>query len=158
MAADPGSANGDQPVDMGPGGPVGPVAAGAPITPLAVPAAGPAMVSTFGDLFSGAGGKSPVASRYAGRVQEVAAPPLLAPESPELPPGMTESTAVSRSLPGLQTSVTESAFPATIISTPKVFPVNRWDPLAASLLVVLAGLAREGLKAWRRRASQVWPI
>ena len=71
--------------------------------------------------------------------------------------GVTQSEAVSRSLPGLQTSATESAFPATVISTPKVFPVNRWDPLAASVLVVLAGLAREGIKAWRRRAVQVWP-
>ena len=58
----------------------------------------------------------------------------------------------------LQTSVTESAFPARIISTPKVFPVNRWDPLAAALLVMAAGLAREGLKAWRRRAANIWPI
>jgi hypothetical protein len=69
---------------------------------------------------------------------------------------MTQSEAVSRSLAGLQGS-NESAFPATIISTPKVFPVNRWDPLAASVLVVLAGLAREALKSWRRRATQIWP-
>jgi hypothetical protein len=71
---------------------------------------------------------------------------------------VTESSPVSRSLAGLRTSADESAFPAKVIATPKVFPVNRWDPLAAAALVVFAGLAREGLRSWRRRATQVWPM
>jgi hypothetical protein len=74
------------------------------------------------------------------------------------PPGVTESGRVSRSLAGLRTSANESAFPAEIIATPKVFPVNRWDPLAAAALVVTAGLLRERLRNWRRRATQIWPM
>jgi hypothetical protein len=147
---------------MTPGAPIEPLGADLPGAPLAVPAAGPSVVPMFGNLFTGAGSQSAPAvqasASAARRVQPVAAPSLLAPESVAASPAMTESGAVSRSLPGLQTSVTESAFPARIISTPKVFPVNRWDPLAAALLVMAAGLAREGLKAWRRRASQIWPI
>ena len=71
--------------------------------------------------------------------------------------GLSESAAVSRRLGGLQTSVTESAFPADIISTPKIFPINRRDPLAAAALVLLVGVSRELFKAWRRRASDYWP-
>ena len=71
--------------------------------------------------------------------------------------GQAQSAPVSRNLGGLQTSVTESAFPADIISTPKIFPINRRDPLAAAALVLLAGVARELFKAWRRRASDYWP-
>ena len=158
-AADPGPAGGWGNSDTTS---FGPVEADAPITPMAVPGSGSAVLPMFGNLFTGAGGKTaaalPAFSRPAGQVQQVAAPALLAPESVVTAPAVTESSPVSRSLAGLQTSVTEQAFPATIISTPKVFPVNRWDPLAASLLVVMAGLAREGIKAWRRRASQIWPI
>jgi hypothetical protein len=143
---------------MSPGGPVGPSGAGVTVGPLAVPGAGQSMLPVFGDLFPGSGQAPAVksASRSAGRVQQVAAPPRAA--SPSGSATVAESDSVSRSLAGLQTSVTESAFPASIISTPKVFPVNRWDPLAAAVLVVLAGLSREGLKAWRRRANQVWPV
>jgi hypothetical protein len=71
---------------------------------------------------------------------------------------VTESEAVSRRLAGMQTSaVTESAFPANIISTPGRFPVNHRDPLAAAALVVLAGVSRELFKVWRRRATDFWP-
>jgi hypothetical protein len=65
---------------------------------------------------------------------------------------------VSRSLAGLRASANESAFPAEVISTPSVFPVNRWDPLAAAALVVIVGLARDRLRNWRRRATQIWPM
>jgi hypothetical protein len=126
-----------------------------PVASLGVPGAGLPM---FGDLFGSGGSapgvKTPAAAR-SGRTQELAAPSLVSTGSASA--GQTQSEAVSRSLGGFQTTANESAFPATIISTPKVFPVNRWDPLAASALVVLAGLAREGLKNWRRRATQVWP-
>ena len=54
-------------------------------------------------------------------------------------------------------SVTESAFPANIISTPKIFPINRRDPLAAAALVLLVGVSRELFKVWRRRATDYWP-
>jgi len=91
------------------------------------------------------------------RVQEVAAPPLVTGSAWSDSPGVAESGSVSRSLAGLQTSVTESAFPATIISTPRVFPVNHRDPLAAAALVLLAGVSRELFKAWRRRATRYWP-
>jgi hypothetical protein len=70
---------------------------------------------------------------------------------------VTESGRVSRSLAGLQTSVTESAFPATIISTPGVFPINHRDPLAAAALILLVGVSRELFKVWRRRANSYWP-
>jgi hypothetical protein len=147
---------------MSPGGPIEPTDADVPIGPMAVPGASPSVLPMFGDLFPDSGGKAsavkaPAPSRLNGRVQQLAAPPRVAPRSAESP-AVTESTAVRRSLAGLQTSVTESAFPATIISTPKVFPVNHWDPLAAAALVLLAGLAREGFKTWRRRASQIWPV
>ncbi|HEV7686597.1 MAG TPA: hypothetical protein VGQ80_08510, partial [Acidimicrobiia bacterium] len=150
-AGDP--AAGDGSFDMSPDGPVGPTVADVPVASLGVPGAG---LSTFGDLF-GSGDRAPAVKTAtparSGRVQELAAP-LVSTGSAS---AMTQSEAVSRSLAGLQGSASESAFPATIISTPKVFPVNRWDPLAASVLVVLAGLAREGLKSWRRRATQIWP-
>ena len=70
--------------------------------------------------------------------------------------GVTESAAVSRNLAGLQTSASESAFPASVISTPRVFPINRRDPLAAAALILLAGVSRELFKAWRRRATEYW--
>ena len=70
--------------------------------------------------------------------------------------GATESAAVSRNLAGPQTSASESAFPASIISTPKVFPINRRDPLAAAALILLVGVARELFKAWRRQANNYW--
>ena len=92
-----------------------------------------------------------------GRVQEVAAPPVAAAPRSNPSPGVTESKPVSRRLPGLQTSVTESAFPATVISTPQVFPMNHRDPLAAAALVLLVGVSWELFKAWRRRAGQYWP-
>jgi hypothetical protein len=124
-----------------------------PVASLGVPGAG---LSTFDDLF-GSGERAPAVKTAtparSGRVQELASAPLVSTAEAS---AMTQSEAVSRSLAGLQGS-NESAFPATIISTPKVFPVNRWDPLAASVLVVLAGLAREALKSWRRRATQIWP-
>ena len=89
----------------------------------------------------------------------MAAPPLVSYGSVVPSSGVIESVPVSRSLAGLQAmATTESAFPARVISTPKVFPVNRWDPLAASLLVVLIGLTRPVVNAWRRRANSVWPI
>ncbi|MDQ1497505.1 MAG: hypothetical protein QOI86_845 [Actinomycetota bacterium] len=156
-AADPGAgdpAAGDGSFDMSPDGPIGPTVADVPVASLGVPGAG---LSTFGDLF-GSGDRAPAVKTAtparSGRVQELAAAPLVSTGSAS---AMTQSEAVSRSLAGLQGSAGESAFPATIISTPKVFPVNRWDPLAASVLVVLAGLAREALKSWRRRATQIWP-
>ena len=91
--------------------------------------------------------------------EEVAAEPFVMSSSGAVQgsPGTSQSAAVSRKLAGLQTSATESAFPADIISTPKIFPINRRDPLAAAALVLLAGVARELFKAWRRRASDYWP-
>jgi hypothetical protein len=124
---------------------------------MAVPGASPSVLPMFGDLFPGSGGKapaSPAVSRSSGRVQQLAAPPLVARSSS---PGPTESGRVSRSLAGLQTSVTESAFPATIISTPGVFPINHRDPLAAAALILLVGVSRELFKVWRRRANSYWP-
>ena len=159
-AADPGPADDQGSFDMAPGGADGFAGSDDPVEPLAVPGSGQSVLPMFGGLFPGSdarAAKAPAASHSTGRVQELAAPPLVSYGSIASSPGVTESAAVSRALAGLQSSVTESAFPATVISTPKVFPVNRWDPLAASLLVVLAGLGREGLKAWRRRASRYWP-
>jgi hypothetical protein len=87
-----------------------------------------------------------------------AAPPVMSSSGAvQASPGQTQSAPVSRKLGGIQSSVTESAFPADIISTPKVFPVNRRDPLAAAALVLLAGVSRELFKAWRRRATDYWP-
>jgi hypothetical protein len=155
-ASDPGAGGGS--FDMSPGGPIGATGADVPVAPLAVSGEGQSVLPMFGDLFPGSGGRAPAANTPAparsARIQDLAAAPLATTGSAS---AMTQSEAVSRSLAGLQGSANESAFPATIISTPKVFPVNRWDPLAASVLVVLAGLAREGLKSWRRRATQIWP-
>jgi hypothetical protein len=64
---------------------------------------------------------------------------------------------VSRSLAGVRTSASETAFPASVISTPKVFPINHRDPLAAGALVLLVGVSRELFRAWRRRAGDYWP-
>jgi hypothetical protein len=95
-------------------------------------------------------------SRPSGDVYEVAAPVVVTPRSSSSPT-VTQSAAVSRRLGGLQTSVTESAFPASIISTPSEFPINHRDPLAAAALVLLAGVSREIFKVWRRRATDYWP-
>ncbi|MCA1843983.1 MAG: hypothetical protein LC792_12530, partial [Actinobacteria bacterium] len=156
VAADPGAGNDDS-FDWS-GAPINPQGADEADGPMAVPGAADSMLPVFGDLFPTSKASAPAArpSRATGRVQEVAAPPVA--PSANQPAGMTESTAVSRRLGGLQTSaVTESAFPATIISSPSVFPVNHRDPLAAAALVLLAGVSRELFKAWRRRASQYWP-
>jgi hypothetical protein len=157
-AADPG-AGGDDSFDWS-AGPIEPDGADQPAGPMAVPGAADSMLPVFGDLFPASGSKASAQSsrsvRPSGRVQELAAPPVLAPRVSSQT-GMTESTALSRRLGGLQTSVTESAFPARIISTPSVFPVNHRDPLAAAAMVLLAGVSRELFKAWRRRASQYWP-
>jgi hypothetical protein len=147
-AVDPGSVNG-QPIDMAPGGPIGPTGADAP---LAVPGGGRSVLPIFGDLFPGGTAKA-TASR-SGRVQELASSPLVTGRAGS---AQTQSDAVSRSLPGVQASATELAFPARIISTPSVFPINHRDPLAAAALVLLAGVSRELFKAWRRQATRVWP-
>jgi hypothetical protein len=129
------------------------------IAPMASPGAPEPVLPTFGL----SGGTSDVGanrpSRSSGRTQEWAAPPRGMSSSGyvQASPGVTESQAVSRNLAGLQTSVTESAFPASIISTPKIFPINRRDPLAAAALVLLVGVSRELFKVWRRRASDFWP-
>ena len=151
------------------GGPIGPTGEDAPTGPMAVPGAAPSVLPMFGDLFPGSGGKPPAAraerrrrdtpARSSGRVQEVASSPRVSARIATPPsPAVTESGRVSRSLAGLRASANESAFPAEIIATPKVFPVNRWDPLAAAALVIVAGLAREGIRTWRRRATQLWPM
>ncbi len=126
---------------------------------MAAPGAPEPVLPTFG--YSGGRSQSPAnrPSRSSGRSQELAAPPMVVTSSGSVQAsaGMTESQAVSRRLPGMQTSVTESAFPASIISTPKIFPINRRDPLAAAALVLLAGVSRELFKVWRRRATDYWP-
>jgi hypothetical protein len=93
------------------------------------------------------------------RDQQLAEAPLVMSSSGvvQASSGSTESAAVSRRLGGMQASATESAFPADIISTPKIFPINRRDPLAAAALVLLVGVSRELFRAWRRRASDYWP-
>jgi hypothetical protein len=158
-SADPGTGD-DASFDWS-SGPVEPESVDEPQGPMAVPGAADSMLPVFGDLFPGTAARaSAPASRpssQSGRVQQVAAPSLAAVPTASESIGMTESTSVSRSLAGLQTSVTESAFPATIISTPSVFPVNHRDPLAAAAVVLLLGVSRELFKAWRRRASQYWP-
>ena len=96
--------------------------------------------------------------RTAGDQELAAAPPVVSSAGAvQASPGQTQSEAVSRKLGGLKSSVNESAFPADIISTPRVFPVNRRDPLAAAALVLLVGVSRELFKAWRRRVSDYWP-
>jgi hypothetical protein len=132
------------------------------IEPMAAPGEAAPVIPTFGDgFYDGSGRKAPAQnrpSRSHGKTQQVAAPPLVVSSSDfvQASPGMTQSEAVSRQLGGMQTSVTESAFPATVISTPKVFPINRRDPLAAAALVLLAGVSRELFKVWRRQASDYW--
>jgi hypothetical protein len=131
------------------------------ISPMEAPGSG-SMLPVINDFMSSSGGD--VSARrersrptgFSGRVQELAAPPVVTLQG-SAAPGTTESAAVSRRLAGLQTSVTESAFPANIISTPGQFPVNHRDPLAAAALVVLVGVSRELFKVWRRRATEYWP-
>ena len=91
--------------------------------------------------------------------EELAAPPLVVSSSGSVQAstGQSHSAAVSRQLGGVQTSVNESALPASVISTPKIFPINRRDPLAAAALVLLVGVSRELFKIWRRRATDYWP-
>ena len=136
------------------------------IEPMAAPGEAEPVIPTFSRSNPRSGGKASVSSdrpdrRRSGRGgdQELAAPPLVMSSSGvvQASPGQSQSAAVSRNLGGLQTSVTESAFPADIISTPKIFPVNRRDPLAAAALVLLVGVSRELFKAWRRRVSDYWP-
>jgi hypothetical protein len=132
------------------------------ISPMEAPGSG-SMLPVFSDFIpstsenaSGRRERSrPTGS--SGRVQELAAPPVVTLRGATPSPAQTESAAVSRRLGGLQTSVTESAFPANIISTPGEFPVNHRDPLAAAALVVLIGVSRELFKVWRRRATDFWP-
>ena len=160
-AAGPEAANAPGSVDfpVGPGGGVGVSGGDVPVAPLAVPGAGPLPV--FGDLFpAGSGGVvAKAASGSRSRTQELASASFGAGTvSDDTPPTMTQSGSVSRSLAGLQSSVTESAFPARIISTPKVFPINHRDPLAAAALVLILGVGREIFKAWRRKANEsYWP-
>ena len=131
------------------------------ISPMAAPGEA-APVIPFGDGFYDGSGRKPATpasrpARSSGRSQQ-AAPPLVMSSSGvvQASSGGTESAAVSRNLAGLQTSASESAFPASIISTPKVFPINRRDPLAAAALILLVGVARELFKAWRRQANDYW--
>ncbi len=133
------------------------------ISPMEAPGSG-SMLPVINDFMPSSGGNGSARrerSRPTGsapRVHELAAPPVVTLRGTAPTPGTTESAAVSRRLAGqLQTSVTESAFPANIISTPGEFPVNHRDPLAAAALVVLVGVSRELFKVWRRRATDFWP-
>ena len=129
--------------------------------PLEAPGSG-SMLPVFNDFLPSSDEEAAVArpsrsrsrSRSSGDVQELAAPPVVWPRISS--PAVTESAAVSRRLAGMQTSVTESAFPASIISTPNEFPINHRDPLAAMALVILVGVSRELFKVWRRQASDYW--
>jgi hypothetical protein len=136
--------------------------------PMPAPGEAQPVIPTLTEYKPRSGGKASVSSdRSSGRRnrdrsdrdQELAAEPFVMSSSGAVQamPGQTQSSAVSRNLGGLQSSVTESAFPADIISTPKVFPINRRDPMAAAALVLLVGVSRELFKAWRRRASDYWP-
>ena len=132
------------------------------ISPMEAPGSG-SMMPVINDFMPSSGEKSSgrrERSRPTGSspsVQELAAAPVVTLRGVAPTPGSTESAAVSRRLGGLQTSVTESAFPANIISTPGEFPINHRDPLAAAALVVLVGVSRELFKVWRRRATDFWP-
>ncbi|MEW6477587.1 MAG: hypothetical protein AB1679_35510, partial [Actinomycetota bacterium] len=134
------------------------------VDPLEAPGSG-SMLPVFNEFLPSSGKASAEGSRpsrnrsrsrSSGRGQELAAPPVVVPHI-SIPAAVTESAAVSRRLGGLQTSMTESAFPANIISTPNEFPVNHRDPLAAAALVILVGVSRELFKVWRRRATDYWP-
>jgi len=125
------------------------------IEPLGAPGEAAPVIPTF---------RSSPTLRAAGRPARINDRVQDYPESPAVSSGVvqqslgqTESEAVSRRLGGLQTSINESAFPATVISTPKVFPMNRRDPLAAAALILLIGVSRELFKVWRRQASDYWP-
>ena len=134
--------------------------------PMPAPGEAQPVIPTLSEYRPRSNGKASVSSDRSrrtrdrsGRDQEVAAAPFVMSSSGALQaaPGQTQSAPVSRNLGGLKTSVTESAFPADIISTPRVFPINRRDPLGAAALVLLVGVSRELFKAWRRRASDYWP-
>ena len=160
--AGPGSAGDEGPYDLSPGGPVGPPGENVPVGPMAVPGAAPSVLPMFGDLFPGSGGRAPAVrapapsrTRSSGRVQQLASSPRVTAQASA--PEMAESGRVSRSLAGVRTSASETAFPASIISTPEVFPINHRDPLAAGALVLLMGVSRELFRAWRRRAGDYWP-
>jgi hypothetical protein len=130
------------------------------VDPLEAPGSG-SMLPVFNNFLPSSDEEAAVArssrsrSRSSGDVQQLAAAPVVA--SRISAPAVTESAAVSRQLAGVRTSVTESAFPASIISTPSQFPVNHRDPLTAAALVILVGVSRELFKVWRRRATEYWP-
>jgi len=160
--SDPGAAEGGDSYDMPDEGPVPSDEDEVAIEPMAAPGEAAPVLPSFGDGFYDGTGSRPAApakqrSRTSG-AQQVASAPLVMSSSGyvQASPGVTESAAVSRNLAGPQSSETESAFPADIISTPKVFPTNRRDPLAAGALVLLIGVGRELFKAWRRQANNYW--
>lgn len=103
-------------------------------------------------------------SRGTGRVQdyddpatgEVAYSPEALTSRSLTPAAVVESESARRRLGGARAAVTESAFPADVISTPGE-TLNRRNPLAAAALVLLVGVARELFKVWRRRAYDFWP-
>ncbi|HEX6380544.1 MAG TPA: hypothetical protein VF180_04815, partial [Acidimicrobiia bacterium] len=134
--------------------------------PMPAPGEAQPVIPTLSEYRPRSNGKASVSSDRSrrtrdrsGRDQKVAAAPFVMSSSGavQAAPGQTQSAEVSRNLGGLKTSVTESAFPADIISTPRVFPINRRDPLGAAALVLLVGVSRELFKVWRRRASDYWP-
>jgi hypothetical protein len=162
QGAEPEATDGDY-YDMPDEGPVAWDEDDVAIGPMAAPGEAAPVLPTFnGGFYDGAGWKAPAPaknrpSRSSGTPQQVAAPPLVMSSSGSVEASAApESAAVSRSLAGRQTSATESAFPSTVISTPKVFPINRHDPLAAAALVLLAGVSRELFRAWRRQANSYW--
>jgi hypothetical protein len=162
-SAEPEATDGDY-SDMPDEGPVAWDEDDVAIGPMAAPGEAAPVLPTFnGGFYDGSGWKAPAPaknrpSRSSGKPQQLAAPPLVMSSSGsvEASSAVSESAAVSRTLAGNQTSATESAFPSTVISTPKVFPINRRDPLAAAALVLLAGVSRELFKAWRRQANAYW--
>jgi len=131
--------------------------------PIAAPGEAEPVIPKISGHRARSGGKASAADREprrrSGRGEEVASAPLVISSSGavQASPGQSQSAAVSKRLGGLQTSANESALPASVISTPKVFPINRRDPLAAAALVLLVGVTRELFRAWRRRASDFWP-
>jgi hypothetical protein len=157
-AADPGAiGSGDDFYDMPDEGPVPLDGDEVAIAPLAAPGEAAPVIPSFATKGSGQAWSANRPSRGLGTVQDYDAPPAASSTWVHQTPGQTQSAAVTRQLGGLQTSVNESAFPASVISTPGVFPMNRKDPLAAAALILLIGVARELFKAWRRQANDYWP-